>query len=662
MVGLEQIRCSNVIVFGKARKLEGGEGGKRPFEILTQSGDLVSVDKPPHPLKLSEVLDWTVSYTDPPSIWLVTLRAWYKLINPSQTYLRTFAPMQRRVAFAAVAADALRANWAVSLNDALALCAKNTLVVSGDLLDPRFRVVAASNSRDASERTRRDLEAVRVKAEGGGDGATEADEDKEGDAKNKPEVEAAAEVVPLAYTTRDVVEDGAFIAAQLESLRAAGALVAGTELTKPELIDGFKNVLELTKQRELADAKVARRNAQRAAQRLAQRERLAATRRGGGGGGDGGSRPPGTSHSRRPVPSGPRVSRTEAPPCAEPVVPASYNATPALIAETLALWDLTQVFGSFLRIPPCPWPRFARAFLAPAGETIPSDDLIVRDVCVALLRVGESGVAGAGAGGGENEAARFTRRSQTVAPKTTKATSNMEEPEDLLMLDWSERVGATLGVYTSGVAAEAVGVLGPGPPTWPSRAIKQGAAAAAAALGKREEGARVTHVLPPAERVALAVGLSCVACDSEEMGEVVKAKTESTRAAHNMGHLPLAPRRVKPAGGTYWAFPKSRPPCLPILVPEGTITSALTVCPYVAIYKTDTVLLQAQAVRLFHRKKPPNRTGRRRYSSGSGTPRTAGVTFATGRSRRMKADARTTSWAGARGARCCSCRRPRLRS
>jgi hypothetical protein len=30
------------------------------------------------------------------------------------------------------------------------------------------------------------------------------------------------------------------------------------------------------------------------------------------------------------------------------------------------------------------------------------------------------------------------------------------------------------------------------------------------------------------------------------MNEAMKAKTETTRAAHNMGHLPLAPRRVKP--------------------------------------------------------------------------------------------------------------------
>ena len=38
----------------------------------------------------------------------------------------------------------------------------------------------------------------------------------------------------------------------------------------------------------------------------------------------------------------------------------------------------------------------------------------------------------------------------------------------------------------------------------------------------------------------------------------------------------------------YVLFSQLQAHCLPILVPEGTITFALTVCPYIAIYKTDT--------------------------------------------------------------------------
>ena len=38
----------------------------------------------------------------------------------------------------------------------------------------------------------------------------------------------------------------------------------------------------------------------------------------------------------------------------------------------------------------------------------------------------------------------------------------------------------------------------------------------------------------------------------------------------------------------YVLFSQLQAHCLPILVPEGTITFALTVCPYIAIYRTDT--------------------------------------------------------------------------
>ena len=44
MVGLESIGCSNIVVFGKARKIVGGEGSKRPFEVLSRP--LEPLDKP----------------------------------------------------------------------------------------------------------------------------------------------------------------------------------------------------------------------------------------------------------------------------------------------------------------------------------------------------------------------------------------------------------------------------------------------------------------------------------------------------------------------------------------------------------------------------------------------------------------------------------------
>ena len=103
----------------------------------------------------------------------------------------------------------------------------------------------------------------------------------------------------------------------------------------------------------------------------------------------------------------------------------------------------------------------ARAFLADASETKPSDAALIRDVCVALLRVGEGPVAGSSIAGGEGAAAAAAVRRAAAQPATAKTATRMEDPDDLRMLDWSERVGATLGVYTAGTAAEAVGVLGP---------------------------------------------------------------------------------------------------------------------------------------------------------------------------------------------------------
>ena len=67
-------------------------------------------------------------------------------------------------------------------------------------------------------------------------------------------------------------------------------------------------------------------------------------------------------------------------------------------------------------------------------------------------------------------------------------------------------------------------------------------------------------------------------------------------------------------------FPSESKDCLPILVPEGTITSALTVCPYIAIYKTDTFF----SFQRTYRKKEPNagrdaHEGWRQWEAGMAT-------------------------------------------
>ena len=53
------------MVFGKAHKVAGGES-QPPRKVL--SAPMRKLDKPPHPLKLVEILDWCVQYSEPPAV------------------------------------------------------------------------------------------------------------------------------------------------------------------------------------------------------------------------------------------------------------------------------------------------------------------------------------------------------------------------------------------------------------------------------------------------------------------------------------------------------------------------------------------------------------------------------------------------------------------
>ena len=538
MVGLETSRVANVVVFGKARKVVGGEHD-RPHEVLSGSKAMTPLDKPPHPLKLSEVLDWTVSYADPPCVWLVTLRAWYRLGNPSPAYLRTFAGIQRRTRFVRAVAAKLREDFHLSCDaalDAMAACD----VVEGDLLDPTFRGAHAANVA-AKEAARAEAEKAAREA-----GLTGREIRAAGDAAER----TAEGLTPLRYTRRAVMEDAAFVAAQIEGLRRSGGLVPGDELTQPACVSELQTILAKTRKEEAVAERRARSNAARAAQRAAQRERENAKRAAAGV-------PINTNKPLSQIEKArlamadlpPREPRTAPPPPAEGVVPDAYGAPHALINETLTLWDLTQTHGGYLKLPPCPWWRFARAFLEPRGvsgdgtgrsETTddacthagvrPSDAALVRDVCVALVRVAEGhGPAGFGA-------------QRLVAPATSKSVSELEDPDDLRMLDWAERVGVTLSVYSRGIDGAGFGN------TWPSEAVRVGATAAAEALSKSAtgDGVAAAAALRPAERVALAAALACVACDNETFGSYVRDRVDDLHAAHRLGKLRLAPSKARP--------------------------------------------------------------------------------------------------------------------
>jgi hypothetical protein len=115
-----------------------------------------------------------------------------------------------------------------------------------------------------------------------------------------------------------------------------------------------------------------------------------------------------------------------------------------------------------------------------------------------------------------------------------KGLGAVEEPEDLRLLDWSERVGAVLSMYAAGAAM------------WPSEAVRAGAERAAEALGGCGEGAAMAAALAPAERVALGAALACVAVDSEAMRGHLLARLEGAISAYKLGLLPLAPKKLKP--------------------------------------------------------------------------------------------------------------------
>ena len=77
-------------------------------------------DKPPHALKLMEVHDWTIKYGgDEPELWLVTPRAWYKLLNPAPRFEKYVTVTTRRANFTNAIVRALVKNWELSLEEGL---------------------------------------------------------------------------------------------------------------------------------------------------------------------------------------------------------------------------------------------------------------------------------------------------------------------------------------------------------------------------------------------------------------------------------------------------------------------------------------------------------------------------------------------------------------
>lgn len=333
---------SMVLVVGKARKLEGdGEDGD-PRELLGRA--LVPRETPPHALKLVDVNDWTIRYgEDEPEIWLVTPRAWYKLLDPSPRYEKYATVMLRRARFTNAVVKALMKNWNMGLDEGLDRILSVPVV--------KHDVPMAIKTPSKAARLLGDTTAEAQK-QAALDGLSE-------EQGNEPEF--------CAYTHADIVGDGFFIVSQLDSLLKSKALLPpsdGDEESSPIFITELQTWTSEKLQFSIAP-KMSRLERDRARRERLRVEKLAE---------DG-------------IKNEPRDPRLEPPPPASHILPDYAHIGPALQTELLTLWDFAQVFAQALQIPQCPLERFAKAFFG--TEPGAAEAALLRDFMVSCLRLVE---------------------------------------------------------------------------------------------------------------------------------------------------------------------------------------------------------------------------------------------------------------------------------
>jgi len=125
-------------------------------------------------------------------------------------------------------------------------------VVAGDLTDPKYRarIEARTESARRAEAVREEARAQARAAgadayvNGGLAGSVDAGT---GNANVGAGAAAAtgAPSTPVQYERRDVIDDTAFIAEQMEGLRKCGGLVPGAELSAPPIVATFKTLLQV---------------------------------------------------------------------------------------------------------------------------------------------------------------------------------------------------------------------------------------------------------------------------------------------------------------------------------------------------------------------------------------------------------------------------------
>ena len=331
-----------VLVVGKARKLEGdGEGGT-PSEVLARP--LTPRDAPAHALKLMDVNDWTIKYGgDAPELWLVTPRAWYKLLDPSPRFEKYLTVTLRRANFTNALVKALMKDWNMGLDEGLEKILSVPVV-----------------KHDMPMAIKTPTKAARLL------GDTTAEAQKEA-ALNGLDEEEAKETASYSYTHADIVGDGFFIVSQLEALIKAKSLRSSTPSNGEEEMPTLLTELQNWTSEKLqlgSSSKAAKLERDRAKRERLRAERLA----------------------EKELENEPREPRLEPPPPASQILPEEYNHIgPALQTEVLTLWDFSQVFSRVLHCPLCPLERFAKAFLG--TEPGAAEAALLRDFMVACLRM-----------------------------------------------------------------------------------------------------------------------------------------------------------------------------------------------------------------------------------------------------------------------------------
>jgi len=395
-VSVHGSKPSRVLAIGKARKLTDGEHGL-PSVVL--ASELVPQDRPPHALKLMDVRDWTIRYGgDEPEIWLVTQRAWYKLLQPSARFEKYVTVTLRRARFTNALVRALAADWNLSLEDGLALILSVPVV-------PHDVPMAVKTPNKAAKLI----------------GNTTPEEQKEAALCGKTE-EEAKDTGEYQYTHADIVGDGFFIASQLESmvyskaLRPPGVSV-DEEATAPALLVDLQN---WTREKHQLGTMT---KASRLERDRARRERIRAEKAAE------------IAEAKKPPPV-----RLEAPPPASPILPEYSSVGPRLQAEVLTLWDFAQVFAQVLHIPRCPLERYAKAFFS--DDVSAAEAALLRDFMVACLRLTE--------GRTDSVDAENAKK----PPKSARWwTSPILGLNDVGELDWQDRANNVIQDYQYGINA-----------------------------------------------------------------------------------------------------------------------------------------------------------------------------------------------------------------